>query len=110
MTKTEIDDEKPVVTKREEASVSLSEKEPEKGNVRGNIVTSPACTKKYNSITESEVTSAEKPGAETIAINGEGGAMVWPKTMADKITGAAYTSPNPTLQWITIRQEDIYLK
>ena len=95
VTETEADDSKPVVNKREEPSVSLSEKEPEKGNVRENIVTSPACTKKDNSITESEVTSAEKPGAETIAINGEGGAMERPETMANKITGAAYTSPQP---------------
>ena len=95
VTKTEIDDEKPVVTKREEASVSLSEKELEKGNIRGDIVTNPACTRNENNITESEVTSAEKPGAETIAINGEGGAMERPETMANKITGAAYTSPQP---------------
>ena len=83
------------MTKREESSVFLSEKEPKKGNVRGNIVTSPACTKKDNSITESEVTSAEKPGEETIAINEKGGAIERPEPMADKITRAAYTSPQP---------------
>ena len=95
VTETEADDSKPVVNKKEEPSDSLSEKEPEKGNVRENTVASPACNKKDNSITESEVTSAEKLGEETIAINEKGGAIERPEPMADKITKTTYTTSEP---------------
>ena len=76
VSKTQIKEVKPVVSKEEEVSASLSGREPEKGNIG-----------------KSEVSSVEKPTAETTAINGEERAMVWTKTMTDAITGTADISP-----------------
>ena len=56
VTETEADDSKPVVNKKEEPSVSLSEEEPEKGSEKENPVTSSDCDKKDSQVRVPEVT------------------------------------------------------